>query len=776
MKETYETETEDYLYNTHYIPLSNIVQKILIAMPSKNYKLVLQQTSKMLSHLSPNSSCPELPSNYFKIYSSIIEQMHYIHNFFNQHPNLPYLYTSIHQTHLLIPRIYLQITIGSLLINKYPHKCYSILNELFTQVKTVNHPIRGLFLRYYLLTFIHSVLPDVGNKYENSLSTYNDSLVLLIENIEQMITLWIRISNDNEAAINMKLEHEREETKQVIIDAFIKVGSLKGTTIDIYQREIIPKTISLIMLNVDVLTQQILIESLISSFKEEYNIYSLNVFFELETFINPQVNKRKIFILLFDKLTKYINNKENGSQSKINALEYIPTHFDKINSIVSDIVNKTLNNERLVEQTISQLIELQFAFIKLTLSNNVLSDTKYSTLKETTINNIISLSTTIVSNYKQKLPKTTMKVLFRILSFPIDNNICIFNIPSYEILMTHIEDYNKHLLSLKSAEWLAMYTYDINTIDKLKHVELILTPLLYSNDPSNLDFAYEQNVLVKFIYKIHTEKSELMYEMYLYLYDMFIKGGESRYKYMMFTFINLIISFCIKIHNNVYIDVSDDNKKIQLINDNIELINKILTVTEMNYTLLSIKTCLMVHKQLFHMKYYNEHAISFLNKAIELYKKCYSSDYKMKEVFQHIVLVVCGDCEMKYINEGEYENVLKKINEIVESIKDNKKEKVFHLVVMWYLFIKRKEFDKVKESVNEVKNDIEGLEKDVELFWVVNKIVKGCLYVNGIKEIEIEKDVIVEFIKIMEEIVVKEDVKSENELKCVVERYNNYLK
>ena len=267
-----------------------------------------------------------------------------------------------------------------------------------------------------------------------------------------------------------------------------------------------------------------------------------------------------------------------------------------------------------------------------------------------------------------------------------------------------------------------------------------------------------------------------MYEMYLYLYDMFIKGGESRYKYMMFTFINLIISFCIKIHNNAYIDVGDDNKKIELINNNIELINKILTLTETNYTLLSIKACLMVHKQLFHMKCYNEHAISFLNKAIELYRKCYNSDYKMKEVFQQIVLVVEGDCQMKYINENEYENVLKKINEVVESVKDNKKEKVFHLVVLWYLFIKRKEFEKVKESVNEVKNDIEGLEKDVELFWVVNEIVKGCIYVNGVNDKEIEKDIIMEFIKIMEEIIAKEDIKNNTELKCIVERYNNYLK
>ena len=741
---------ENVIYTMHYRPLYDIVHQMKTSMSNNDYKRVLKQTSQMLSHLSPSNSSPEHPSDYIKLYLSITDRLHYIHNFFKQYPNILHLYTSTYETVLLIPRMYLQITIGSIVIYKHPHMCYTVLTELFTLVKTVNHPLRGLLLRSYLIQCIHPLLPDNNNKYENTLATYNDSLCLLMDNVEQMITLWMRFNNMKE--YNELSNDECNDIRNTIIDAVGVVALLEGTTIDVYQREIIPKVVSLIIMNQNEVSQQLLIESVIIAFKEEYNVYALPVWLELSRkVLLPNVNQRKIYIILFNKLAKYFNNSNN---SKDNVIEYVRLHFNTFNDIVNNIISSNLSTEHVQEDIISELFELQMAYMKLTFANGVFP--YHNNIKHNTLDNIITLCNIIHFKYKQHgLSKQTAKTLFNILSLPLENNINIFNLTSYQPLATSIDAHNRRLLSIKIAEWISLSNYQITSLTTLKQIEHLILPLLYNDVSDEIEFIYEQNIVMQLIYKIHNERIIIMNEMYLYLFEMLIKGGEMRFKYTLLTFVNSLLSFWTNIttttNNIIYSDVTSDNT-MNVINSNIDLMNKIILLIEMKYPSHSVRTCLMIHKRLIHNEHYHNKAITFYARAIESYRNNYNNINNVKQVFTDMISVIISDYQMKCITDNELNTVITQLNVVVMKLKHSK-DKVMHMRLMWYIYNMKGEYDKVKESINDVKDVLASVKKNGELFWIVKDILTTCIYFNKLHPNMIDINIIKEYIGIMSQIL-----------------------
>ena len=72
------------------------------------------------------------------------------------------LYEVVQYVSTIIPRLYLLITVGTVYIkiNEYSRKI--ILRDLVEMCRGVQHPLRGLFLRNYLLQCTKNLLPDVA--------------------------------------------------------------------------------------------------------------------------------------------------------------------------------------------------------------------------------------------------------------------------------------------------------------------------------------------------------------------------------------------------------------------------------------------------------------------------------------------------------------------------------------------------------------------------------------------------------------------------------------
>ena len=76
------------------------------------------------------------------------------------------LYESVQHATSLIARLYLLITVGAVYIETHEISSKEILRDLLEMVKAVQHPMRGLFIRYFLLKMMKDKLPDRGNDYE----------------------------------------------------------------------------------------------------------------------------------------------------------------------------------------------------------------------------------------------------------------------------------------------------------------------------------------------------------------------------------------------------------------------------------------------------------------------------------------------------------------------------------------------------------------------------------------------------------------------------------
>ena len=76
------------------------------------------------------------------------------------------LYETVQHAGNIIPRLYLLITVGVAFIKSKEAPAADILRDLTELSKGVQHPMRGLFLRFYLIQLCRDVLPDKGSDYE----------------------------------------------------------------------------------------------------------------------------------------------------------------------------------------------------------------------------------------------------------------------------------------------------------------------------------------------------------------------------------------------------------------------------------------------------------------------------------------------------------------------------------------------------------------------------------------------------------------------------------
>lgn len=90
---------------------------------------------------------------------------------------------------------YLLITVGVVYFKSADSPKMDILKDLVEMCRGVQHPLRGLFLRYYLLTSTKEMLPDLPNSTDVGSGTMNDSIDFIMANFSEMNKLWVRMQH-----------------------------------------------------------------------------------------------------------------------------------------------------------------------------------------------------------------------------------------------------------------------------------------------------------------------------------------------------------------------------------------------------------------------------------------------------------------------------------------------------------------------------------------------------------------------------------------------------
>ena len=534
-----------------------ILDEALLIVKSQGYQMKVAIENNKLRNslkfakamLDTLKSTTLSPSKYYQLFLSIFDEMQYIFNYFREEARrgrrMKDLYDTVQQCENIIPRLFLLICVASTYIETGQTNATDIIFDLFNLIKGVQNPLRGLFCRYFFLKMIKDRLPDIGNEYEKPGASPDDTVKFILNNLEEMNGLWIRITKNNsiisgeeDVDIVSSLK-EREQLKILIGENITRLSSLNCVNVELYQKKVLPKIIEILLESKDSLSQQYLLECVVHAFPDEHNIACMNMLLDTCSKLQSNVDVKSIFISLMQKLAKYVEN----SKDEKNIID----STQKIFNIVKGNINKIMNESN-ANMDVNKLIELQVAFLNFTI--------KCCPEKERldSVNNILIDCVNLLSKNKAEIiSNDTIKLIGRLLSVPLESNMSIFSMGTFPELMRYLDYASRATLSLRIIDSLVNQS-SLVKLDNSERVSALMDfirPLLEdSPDAGEYDqyqFEYEQASVCKLLFIISTNDPQNMYDILNVLKNTFIKGGTKRQKFTLTALVNAYLTLAYKI-------------------------------------------------------------------------------------------------------------------------------------------------------------------------------------------------------------------------------------
>ena len=508
-----------------------------------NLRQCLKETNAMLAELRTSALTPK---NYYHLYTAAFDEMQYVENYFKEEikrgRRVKDLYESVQQARFILPRMYLLITVGGIYMETQVDSCKKIIFDLLQMIKGVQNPIRGLFTRYYLLKTIKDKLPDKGNQFETEEGTMKDTtLKFILQNLEEMNRLWIRLATgckDNEKLIR---EKERNELKILVGENITRLAYLDGLSLEIYQEDVLKQIIAILLDSKDQLSQQYLMECIIQAFPDDYNIQCMETILDTLTQLTQGVDVKALYIALMDKLARYVGNTGKEDKTIIEAVE-------KIFDLLKKSIDKLIQDSSQGNLDLTKILELSVAFMKFTVNCCPQSD------KLNTVNYILSIVRTNIEKKGEKLSSDTAKLVERLLMVPLESELSLFDFINFSELMVFLDIYSRTNLGLKIIESLVNGTSK-EQLDSVEKVQMLLTfikPLLEEEveEKEAFQFEYEQSTVSKLIFVMKSTDPNVLIDIFMALKNVFVNGGVKKKKYTLPPLANALINFCYQISSS----------------------------------------------------------------------------------------------------------------------------------------------------------------------------------------------------------------------------------
>ena len=277
----------------------------------------------------------------------------------------------------VVSRLYLQIAAGSALITSGEAGAKYVLNDLAQAVRCEQNPIRGLFLRNYLLTALRDQLPDTpplkdgDEPVEESIldkGTVKDTYEFILNNFMEMNKLWVRIQHlpgeGQNKDVRKRRERERNDLRILVGTNLVRLSQLECVTSQIYGEVILPQILEHIVVCGDPLSQAYLMDCLVQVFPDEYHIETLPILLNVCPRLRDKVNIRTILQGLMDRLANYLADEELLDENDTNEVKKALARdsFSMFEECVQNVYNA-----RGPKLTSKEVIRLQTALLQFSL-------------------------------------------------------------------------------------------------------------------------------------------------------------------------------------------------------------------------------------------------------------------------------------------------------------------------------------------------------------------------------------------------------------------------
>lgn len=506
----------------------------------------LKHASNMLGELRTSLLSPK---SYYELYMAVTDELRHLEihllDEIQKGRKMSDLYELVQYAGNIIPRLYLLITVGLVYMKSNEHSKKDILKDLVEMCRGVQHPLRGLFLRNYLLQCTRNILPDNeedlalndaninadGGKVELLMysresevsGTVKDSVDFVLLNFGEMNKLWVRMQHQGHSRDRDRREKERQELRLLVGTNLVRLSQLDAVDMDRYKKVVLPGILEQVVSCRDAIAQEYLMECIIQVFPDEFHLQTLSYFLKACAELRPQVNVKNIIISLIDRLAAYAM-KEDGPG--------IPSDI-KLFDIFSDQIAQVIQMRQ--DMPTEDIVSLQVSLIHLALKCYRERVDYVDKVLQTTEEIFTKLGITRV-----ELSKPVGKELVRLLKIPVQSYsdlLTILQLGHFGSLL-HLCDYRgrKVMASFLVNSALENDTL-IPTPEQADQVLTLISPLVQDQpdqpdeeeDPE--DFLEEQVLVGRFANLMVSDSPDQQYLIVMTARKHFGSGGNKRIRY-----------------------------------------------------------------------------------------------------------------------------------------------------------------------------------------------------------------------------------------------------
>uniref|UniRef100_A0A914V069 Vacuolar protein sorting-associated protein 35 n=2 Tax=Plectus sambesii TaxID=2011161 RepID=A0A914V069_9BILA len=220
----------------------------------------LKHASQMLGELRSSTLTPKY---YYRLYIDVTNELQHLELYlveeFQKGRKVADLYELVQYAGNIIPRLYLLVTVGMVYVKSGEANRRDILKDLVEMCRGVQHPLRGLFLRNYLLQCTRSLLPDTLDQTDAD-GTVRDAIDFVMLNFGEMNKLWVRMQHQGPSREREKREKERMELRILVGTNLVRLSQLENLDIETYRKVVLPGILEQAISCKDAISQEYLME------------------------------------------------------------------------------------------------------------------------------------------------------------------------------------------------------------------------------------------------------------------------------------------------------------------------------------------------------------------------------------------------------------------------------------------------------------------------------------------------------------------------------------
>ncbi|KVI07367.1 Armadillo-type fold [Cynara cardunculus var. scolymus] len=491
------------------------------ALDSNNLREALKYSAQLLSELRTSRLSPhkyyELCNLLFNFNMRAFDELRKLEIFFKEEErhgcSVVDLYELVQHAGNILPRLYLLCTVGSVYIKSKEAPAKDVLKDLVEMCRGVQHPIRGLFLRSYLAQISRDKLPDIGSEYEGDDDTVMDAVEFVLQNFSEMNKLWVRMEHQGPARVRDKMEKERNELRDLVIQHLdlVRVDGLvvgknlhvlsqiEGIDLDLYKETVLPRVLEQV-------------------FPDEYHLQTLETLLGACPQLQPTVDIKTVLSQLMERLSSY------AASSPEVLPEFLQVEaFAKLSSAIGKVI------ETQGDMPIVGAITLYVSLLTFTL--------RVHPERLDYVDQVLGLCVKKLANKPKLEDSRATKQVVALLSAPLEKYsdiVTSLTLSNYPRVMDHLDNGTNKIMAVVIIQSIMTNHAYVSSADKVEVLFELIKGLIKDlegdseDELDEEDFNEEQNSVSRVIHVLYNDDPEEMLKIICTVRKHIMTGGPRR--------------------------------------------------------------------------------------------------------------------------------------------------------------------------------------------------------------------------------------------------------